>query len=209
LDLPIGTALVRAPLNLQTDTHGEHGEEAVRELAGAFRSVANHVAGGAPSAPAAPAFTVGIAAGLFSATAEWRHVYYAVLAAHPDSDARWVLACTGPLGILRALVHDPDPQVRYGILFNPYVVDADIQATLAGDPEPQIVVDLLRCISPSADTCRIVMDGPHVEARQTLARMRIGSDRLKALAQNDDLVTRCIARARLDARGELGAGGRQ
>lgn len=178
--------------------------EKLRALANAFHEVANHVATGAPSAPAAPALTAEIAAGQFPGTAEWRHLYYAVLAAHPHRDARWVLALTGPLGVLRALVHDPDPHVRSAVLDNPFIADADLQAVLAADPEAEIVVGLLRRISPTAEVCRIVMEGPHPEARRILARMRIGSSRLKTLAHDQDLITRCIARSRLDVRGELG-----
>lgn len=192
------------PQALSVDTYRDPGEHlALRQLAEGFGEVANLVATGSHLAPAAPELTANIAAGEFPGTAEWRHLYYAVLAAHPHPDARWVLARTGPLGLLRALVHDRDPQVRFGVLDNPYVVDAGIQAVLAADPEPEIVVGLLQRISPTAEVCRIVMEGPHAEARRVLARLRIGSARLKTLAQDPDLITRCIARSRLDVRGEL------
>lgn len=180
--------------------------ERVDHLARNFRRVANAVASGSHLAPAAPEFTAALAGGEYPGSEEWRHLFYAVLALHPHADARWVLAVTGPLGALRALVHDPDPRVRYGVLDNPFVVDADIQAALAADPDPEIVVGLLQRVSPTPEVCRIVMEGPHVEARRVLARMRIGGDRLKALAHDADLVTRCIARSRLDVRGELGTG---
>jgi hypothetical protein len=189
-----------------TDAANATAANAVIELANAFHQVANQVAGGSFSAPAAPAFTAGVAAGHFNSTSEWRSLYYAVLAAHPLPEARRVLAITGPLGALRALVHDPDPAVRHAVLDNPFVVDADIQATLAADPEPAIVVGLLQRISPSRQVVDTVLAGPHPEARRTLARMRIGSHRLKALADDDDLLTRCIARSRLDVRGELTSG---
>lgn len=180
--------------------------ERVHRMAGAFTRVANAVAGGSHLAPVSPGFTLALAGGEFPSTSEWRQLFYAVLALHPHRDARIALAVSGPLGALRALVLDPDPRVRHAVLDNPFVVDADIQAALAADPDPEIVVGLLQRVSPTPEVCRIVMDGPHIEARRMLARMRIGGDRLKALAHDADLVTRCIARSRLDVRGELGTG---
>lgn len=187
------------------DEHGEYVKH-VNYLAEVFGQVSNAVASGSHHAAAVPEFTAALAGGQFPASAQWRQLVYAVLAVHPHPDARFVLAVTGPLGVLRALVHDPDPKVRFGVLHNPLVVDADLQATLAADPAAEVVVGLLERVSPTAEVCRIVMEGPHPEPRRALARLRIGSERLKALADDSDLVTRCIARARLDARGELGAG---
>lgn len=178
----------------------------LNHLAAVFAQVSNAVASGSHRAAAMPEFTAALAGGQFPSTPQWRQLVYAVLAVHPHPDARYVLAATGPLGVLRALVHDPDPRVRSGVLHNPLLIDADIQAALAGDPVADIVVGLLERVSPTAEVCRIVMEGPHAEARRALARLRIGSERLKALADDADLTTRCIARARLDARGELGSG---
>lgn len=181
--------------------------QALARLVEGFGAAANLVASGSFQGPASPGLADAVAGGCFpGTTAEWRHLYYSVLAAHPHPQARRALAASGPLGLLRALVHDPDAVVRYAALYNPFVVDADIQAVLAADPEPEIVVGLLQCVSPTAAVCRIVLDGPHEEARRLLARMRIGSGWLKELAHDDDLTTRCIARARLDVRGELTSG---
>jgi hypothetical protein len=193
--------------DVETASFDPAGErEALERLAGRFRQVANDVASGRPGAAATGDFSNELAAGAFAGAAEWRYQYYALLASHPHPDARLALACTGPLGALRALVHDPEPRVRYGVLSNPLAVDAGIQLALAQDPEPEIVIGLLNAVSPSTAACRAVIEGPHPEAKRVLARMRVGSEPLKALAHDDDLVARCIARARLDARGELTSG---
>jgi hypothetical protein len=182
--------------------------ERLRVLADRFGAVANDVATGRATAGAAPQFTAEIAAGLYSGDSNWRHLYYSVLLVHPDPLARLALACTGPLGILRALVYDPDPTVRYGLLENPLVVDADIQAALAADPEEAIVVGLLETVSPSRRTSAAIIAGPHTKAKQLLASFRVSSNTLESLAQSSDRLTRITAKKQLAGRRQLTQGGK-
>ena len=146
----------------------EQDLENLRILSDRFGAVANDVATGRAEAGAAPQFNAEIAAGLYSGDSNWRYLYYSVLLVNPDPRARLALARTGPLGILRALVYDPDPTVRYAILENPLIVDADIQAALAADPEEAIVLGLLATVSSSRQISQAILKGPHVLARQQL-----------------------------------------
>ena len=182
--------------------------ENLRVLSDRFGAVANDVATGRAAAGAAPHFTAEIAAGLYSGDSNWRYLYYSVLLVNPDPLARLALARTGPLGVLRALVYDPDPTVRYGILENPMVVDADIQAALAADPEEAIVVGLLKTVSPSRRCSAAIIAGPHSKAKQLLASYRVSSNTLESLAQSSDSLTRITAKKQLAGRRQLTQGGK-
>ena len=182
--------------------------ENLRLLSDRFGAVANDVATGRAAAGAAPQFNAEIAAGLYSGDSNWRYLYYSVLLVNPDPLARLALARTGPLGILRALVYDPDPSVRYAILENPMIVDADIQAALAADPEEAIVLGLLATVSSSRRSSAAIIAGPHSKAKQLLASKRVSTTTLKALAIDADPLTRVTAKKQLAGRRELNPGGK-
>jgi len=182
--------------------------ENLRTLSDRFGAVANDVATGRAEAGAAPQFNAEIAAGLYSGDSNWRYLYYSVLLVNPDPLARLALARTGPLGILRALVYDPDPTVRYAILENPMIVDADIQAALAADPEEAIVLGLLATVSSNRRISQAILKGPHVLARQQLASKRVSFTTLKALAIDPDPLTRVTAKKQLAGRRQLNPGGK-
>ena len=186
----------------------EQDLENLRILSDRFGAVANDVATGRAEAGAAPQFNAEIAAGLYSGDSNWRYLYYSVLLVNPDPRARLALARTGPLGILRALVYDPDPTVRYAILENPMIVDADIQAALAADPEEAIVLGLLATVSSSRRISQAILKGPHVLARQQLASKRVSFTTLKALAIDADPLTRVTAKKQLAGRRQLNPGGK-
>jgi hypothetical protein len=182
--------------------------ENLRVLSDRFGAVANDVATGRAAAGAAPQFNAEIAAGLYSGDSNWRYLYYSVLLVNPDPLARVALARTGPLGILRALVYDPDPTVRYAILENPMVADADIQAALAADPEEAIVLGLLATVSSSRRSSAAIIAGPHSKAKQLLASKRVSTTTLKALANDADPLTRVTAKKQLAGRRQLNPGGK-
>lgn len=146
------------------------------------------------------ALVTGIADGAVDTEAGWRRCMQILAVLHPRVDVRMHLARTAPVSVLLDLVADSDVRVRLSILSNPAVVDHRVQRRLASDPDPRVVVGLLGRIAPSRETSVAIVTGPHVEARRVLANMRLNHEVYRMLAEDDDLVTRMIARRALGPR---------
>lgn len=135
----------------------------------------------------------------------WRHDLLTSMLDHPFSDVRCDLAAYGSLALLRKAAIHPDPAVRYAATFNRYVVDVDVQNTLAGDIRHEIVEALIERVDLGREAIQIIIDGPHVDARLMLAQRRIGTELLAQLAEDEDIEVRDAATAALGRTTRLAA----
>jgi hypothetical protein len=125
--------------------------------------------------------------------AAWKRDLLVSMLDHPDQEVRCDLAAYGSLALLRQAVVHPDPAVRYAAVFNRYVIDTDVQNTLAGDIRHEVVEVLVDRVDLGREAIQIIIDGTHVGARLRLAHRRISIDLLNALASDEDLQVRTAA----------------
>jgi hypothetical protein len=102
---------------------------------------------------------------------------------------------------VRALALDPELHIRRLAALSNHNIDSTVQATLASDPDESVVLALLSRVDPSAEVNRIIISGPHVQARRELASRNLTTATLLLLADDDDIITRELAQARLVTRG--------
>ena len=105
------------------------------------------------------------------------------------------------LSDVKAFALDPDVAVRRLAALSDWNIDANLQRTLCTDPDESVVLTLLSRIDPSVEMCDLIIVGPHVDARRTIARRNLMADILRRLANDDDRITAEMARATLAARG--------
>ncbi|MCC5952037.1 MAG: hypothetical protein JJU45_08065 [Acidimicrobiia bacterium] len=131
----------------------------------------------------------------------WRADLAAVLADHPSAEIRGELAARCSLGLLRRLVEDPDPYVRWCATANLFCRDDRIQTTLAGDPDGRVVAQLLANHELGRRAVQAIIDGPHTEAKATVAaRTNLLGALLEQLAADPDPLVRRPAARTLAAR---------
>jgi hypothetical protein len=106
-----------------------------------------------------------------------------------------------PLSSLRAFALDPEVELRCAVARDPHNWDVGLQRVLATDPDERVVLTLLGQVDPAVEVTRLVIAGPHVEARRILAGRNLTTPSLLLLAEDDDAIARQRARATLTARG--------
>lgn len=118
----------------------------------------------------------------------------------PERDVAFDPLAGWSLGDVRALAIDPDPEVRIAVAASRWTWDLGVQEVLASDPEVRVVLALLDHVDPSREVCEVIIDGPHVEARQVLASRPLSTALLERLVANDDPATSADAAAVLARR---------
>lgn len=102
---------------------------------------------------------------------------------------------------VKAFALDPEVSVRRLAALSNWNLDANLQVTLANDPDEGVVMALLSRVDPGAQACRAIFASPHVNARRDLARRNLLTELLLELAEDPDQVTRELAQVRLVTRG--------
>jgi hypothetical protein len=130
----------------------------------------------------------------------WVASLYATAADHPFPQVRALVASRCSLGLLRELITDADPYVRWAATFNPFVVDADVQAQLAADPDSRVVCQLVDNHDVGIPACRTIIASGHTDAKVRLAHRSLQPFLLSLLAADPDPQIRRPAQRRLAAR---------
>jgi hypothetical protein len=105
------------------------------------------------------------------------------------------------LADVKAFALDPEVGVRWLAARSNWNIDANLQLTLANDPDEAVVMALLSRVDPGPQACRAIFAGPHVNARRDLARRNLLTELLLELAEDPDDATRELAQVRLVTRG--------
>lgn len=101
----------------------------------------------------------------------------------------------------KAFALDPDVGMRRLAALSNWNIDANLQRTLAADPDERVVMTLLSRVDPSVVMCDVIIEGPHVVARRDLARRNLRTEILVRLVGDVDATTSALAQARLAERG--------
>lgn len=118
----------------------------------------------------------------------------------PDPFVRAKLARVCSLRQLRLLSKDNHVAVRAECAANPFVIDVDVQRTLAGDSDASVVHALIDHVDPCRDVVPILVRSPHVWVRLRLAYKNLATEFLEELAVDSHPNVARAARHRLDAR---------
>lgn len=98
---------------------------------------------------------------------------------------------------VRALALDPEVTVRRVAALSVWNWDIRLQEVLASDPDETVVMNLLSRVDPSISSTRLILDGPHPEARRALARRNLVSEILFGLIHDTDQEVQWSARKTL------------
>lgn len=125
----------------------------------------------------------------------WGATLLRALAVHPDPSQRIRAAVrTTSLVALKSFATDPVPEVRAAVTLNQLIVDADVQSTLAADPDERVVLALLHSRTPHRAACEQILRSRHSQARALLGSRRLSAGLLHLLEideRRDPLGTSC------------------
>lgn len=107
------------------------------------------------------------------------------------------------LSDIKAFAIDPEVENRRMAALSPMATDADLQLTLASDPDEQVVLNLLDNVDPHREANLAILAGPHRRARRELARRNLTTATLLTIVDDADPVVRRSARETLEQRGVL------
>jgi hypothetical protein len=107
---------------------------------------------------------------------------------------------------IRALALDLDPKIRIAATASRWNWDVRVQVVLGTDPDERVVLALLDHVDPDIDVCRQIIAGPHIAARQELARRNLTGELLDLLAKDSDPTVRSTAAASIARRAPLCGG---